>query len=222
MNFQLTQLRTAHLCNDALGDIGDVERERIKKLAAAKMRELFDILQIDHRNDHNTRETPERVAKMFVDDLLKGRYTEPPRITEFENVNLYGQLIVTGPIEVRSTCAHHLMPIYGHACIGIIPASDGKIIGLSKYDRVVEYFSSRLQIQEELVQQIGEYLVATTNPRGLAVRISAVHMCKTHRGVRASQSGRMVNAFYHGDLERDSNMKNEFLEEARALERRAE
>tara|TARA_R110001592_G_scaffold109826_2_gene305776 strand:+ start:86 stop:754 length:669 start_codon:yes stop_codon:yes gene_type:complete len=218
VNVQPKDLKLAHLCNEALGEIGDAERMEMKLRAAEKMRELFDILHIDHKNDHNTRDTPERVAKMLVDDLLHGRYTAPPAITCFDNANRYEQLIVTGPIAVRSTCAHHMMPIYGHAFIGVVPSSDGEIIGLSKYDRIVEYFSSRLQIQEELVQQIGDYLVAQTNPKGLAIRISAVHMCKTHRGVRASQDGRMVNAFYHGDMKSDSTLRSEFLDECRALE----
>ena len=108
--------------------------------AAQKLEELFDVLQIDHRNDHNTRDTPRRVAKMFVEEILHGRYNAPPQITEFENVDRYDQLIVTGPIEVRSMCAHHLMPIFGQAFIGMLPSPEGKIIGLSKYDRIVELF----------------------------------------------------------------------------------
>ncbi len=187
--------------------------------AAQKVEELFDVLRIDHRNDHNTRETPQRVAKMFVEEILQGRYTAPPRITEFDNVQSYDQLIVTGPIEVRSMCAHHLMPIYGHAVIGILPAADGKIIGLSKYDRIVEYFASRLQIQEELVKQVGQYIMETTKPRGLAVRISAVHMCKTQRGVRASRRSRMVNSYYWGEMAKDAGLKSEFLHECVALDR---
>ena len=123
--------------------------------AAQKLEELFDVLHIDHRNDHNMRDTPRRVAKMFVEEILHGRYNAPPQITEFENVDRYDQLIVTGPIEVRSMCAHHLMPIFGQAFIGVLPSPDGKIIGLSKYDRIVDYFAARLQIQEELVNQIG-------------------------------------------------------------------
>ncbi|HLM38826.1 MAG TPA: GTP cyclohydrolase I, partial [Microvirga sp.] len=167
--------------------MAQADREAMIAAAAQKVEELFDVLRIDHRNDHNTRETPLRVAKMFVEEILQGRYTAPPRITEFDNAQAYDQLIVTGPLEIRSMCAHHLMPIYGHAVIGILPAADGKIIGLSKYDRIVEYFASRLQIQEELVKQIGQYIMDATKPRGLAVRVSAVHMCKTQRGVRASR-----------------------------------
>ena len=120
---------------------------------------------------------------------------------------------------MRSTCAHHLMPIYGHATIGILPAPEGRIIGLSKYDRVVAHFASRLQIQEELVKQIGDYLVAKTEPRGLAVRISAVHMCKTQRGVRASHRGRMISTAYWGLLAEDERLKAEFLHECAGLDR---
>ncbi len=187
--------------------------------AAQKVEELFDVLRIDHRNDHNTRDTPKRVAKMYVEEILQGRFTAPPRITEFENAQSYDQLIVTGPIDVRSMCAHHLMPIYGQAYIGILPAADGKIIGLSKYDRIVEYFASRFQIQEELVKQIGQYIVDMTGPRGLAVRISAVHMCKTQRGVRASRRSRMVNSYYWGEMAKDAGLKSEFMHECVTLDR---
>jgi GTP cyclohydrolase I len=187
--------------------------------AAQKLEELFDILRIDHQNDHNTRETPQRVAKMYVEELLEGRFSAPPKITEFDNAQAYDQLIVTGPLEVRSMCAHHMMPIYGEAYIGILPAADGKIIGLSKYDRIVEYFASRLQIQEELVKQIGQYIMDRTAPVGLAVRISAVHMCKTQRGVRASHRSRMVNTYYWGEMADNADLKREFLQECTALDR---
>jgi GTP cyclohydrolase IA len=150
---------------------------------------------------------------------MNGRYCEPPKITEFDNVGNYDQLIVTGPIELRSTCAHHLMPIYGNVYIGILPGSAGKIIGLSKYDRIVNYFASRLQIQEELVKQIGDFAVEQTHPRGLAIRISAVHMCKTHRGVRATKASRMVNSEYYGDLLTDKTARAEFVQECMVLER---
>jgi GTP cyclohydrolase I len=220
MNFHARDLKRSRLCNEAL-DEAMTEAERASMIASAtrKVEELFDILRIDHQNDHNTRETPRRVAKMFVEEILQGRYTAPPSITEFDNVQAYDQLIVTGPIELRSMCAHHLMPIYGHAYIGILPAADGKIIGLSKYDRVVEYFASRLQIQEELVKQIGQYLMEMTSPRGLAVRISAVHMCKTQRGVRSSRRSRMVNTYYWGDMAGSAEIKNEFLQECLLLDR---
>jgi GTP cyclohydrolase IA len=220
MNFYARDLKLARLCNEALAEpMAEAERELMIAAAAQKVEELFDVLRIDHRNDHNTRETPQRVAKMFVEEILQGRYTAPPRITEFDNAQAYDQLIVTGPLEIRSMCAHHLMPIYGHAVIGILPAADGKIIGLSKYDRIVEYFASRLQIQEELVKQIGQYIMDATRPRGLAVRVSAVHMCKTQRGVRASRRSRMINTYYWGEMAKDAGLKSEFMHECVALDR---
>lgn len=219
MNFHPRNLDLPKLCNEALDQpMAEAEREAMIAAAARKVEELFDILRIDHRNDHNTRETPQRVAKMYVEELLDGRYTAPPRITEFDNAQAYDQLIVTGPIELRSMCAHHLMPIYGVAYIGILPAADGKIIGLSKYDRIVNYFASRLQIQEELVKQIGQHIMDMTSPRGLAVRLSAVHMCKTQRGVRASHRSRMVNTYYWGEMASDIALKSEFLQECTALD----
>jgi GTP cyclohydrolase IA len=220
MNFHSRDLNLARLCNEALDQpLTEAEREAMMMAAAQKVEELFDILCIDHRNDHNTRETPQRVAKMYVEEILGGRYSAPPKITEFDNAQAYDQLIVTGPIELRSMCAHHLMPIYGAAYVGILPAADGKIIGLSKYDRIVEYFAARLQIQEELVKQIGQYIMEMTAPRGLAVRISAVHMCKTQRGVRASHRSRMVNTYYWGEMAQDAELKREFLQECIALDR---
>ena len=220
MNFYPRDLNLARLCNEALEQpLTAGERDIMIAAAARKVEELFDILRIDHRNDHNTRETPQRVAKMYVEEILEGRYTAPPKITEFDNAQAYDQLIVTGPIELRSMCAHHMMPIYGAAYIGILPSADGKIIGLSKYDRIVEYFAARLQIQEELVKQIGQYIMDMTSPRGLAVRISAVHMCKTQRGVRASHRSRMVNTYYWGEMASDAALKSEFVQECTALDR---
>lgn len=195
------------------------EQEAMISAAAVKVDELLDILQIDHRRDHNTRHTADRVAKMLVCELLRGRFTAPPKITEFDNAQAFDQLIVTGPIAVRSTCAHHLLPIYGEAYIGILPAPDGKIVGLSKYDRIVEYFSARLQIQEELVAQIANYIEEVSMPRGLAVRISAVHMCKTQRGIRATHDARMLSTVYRGDMLTRPELRREFLSECQSMQR---
>lgn len=220
MSVNVHRLRPApRLCNESLeGILPQADRSAMIDAAARKIEELLDLLYIDHKNDHNTRATPRRVAKMLVEELLRGRYEKLPPITEFENPRSFDQLMVTGPIELRSTCAHHLMPIYGSAFIGVLPAANGRIIGLSKYDRIVDHFSARLQIQEELVMQIGRHIVDITRPRGLAVRLSAVHMCKTHRGVRASHKGRMVSTAYFGELASDPSLKAQFLQECLALE----
>jgi GTP cyclohydrolase IA len=204
--------------SDAVGALSEAERSDMVTAAARKIEELFDVLRVDYANDQHTRTTPQRVARMFVEELLFGHYTAPPEFTEFENLSGYDELIVTGPIGVRSTCAHHLLPIFGEAYLGILPSPTGRIFGLSKYDRIVNHFAARLQVQEMLTRQIGEYILQVTKPRGLAVRISAVHMCKTQRGVRASTRSRMVSTAYFGELLNDGARKDEFLQECLMLE----
>lgn len=219
MSVTVHRLRPPGKANQSVdGALTLAERMVMMNSAEAKLAELFDVLQIDHRNDHHTRDTPRRVARMFVEEIMQGRYCDPPELTDFANVEAFDQLIVTGPIEIRSTCAHHLMPIYGDAYIGVLPAAGGRIIGLSKYDRVAHHFAARLQIQEELVKQIGQFIMERTAPRGVAVRISAVHMCKTHRGVRASHRSRMVTSAYFGTIAEDEGRKQEFLQECLGLQ----
>lgn len=185
--------------------------------AAQKVDELLRILRVDVENDHNTRETPERVARMLVNEIMSGRFTRPPALTEFDNVTAASELIVTGPLAVRSMCAHHFMPIRGKAYVGILPGGSRGVVGLSKYDRVVEYFAARLQIQEELTHQIGQYLMEETEPAGVAVRISAVHMCKTHRGVRGDDDSRMITTAFFGSFDGRSDAKAQFLQECALL-----
>jgi GTP cyclohydrolase I len=214
------RLRLSRRANETVADeMSEAERASMIAAAAGKLAEMFDIMHIDHRNDHNTRDTPQRVARMYVNEIMRGRFSRLPVLTEFDNVEAFDQLIVVGPIDVRSTCAHHLMPIYGEAYIGVLPGTTGKIIGLSKYDRIVDHFCGRLQIQEELVKQVGQFIMVKTEPRGVAVRISAVHMCRTHRGVRATHRGRMVTSAYFGALADDPRLKDEFLRECAGLER---
>lgn len=204
--------------NEALdAPLSAEEREAMICTAEGKLEELLDILRIDHRNDPNTNGTPGRVAKMLVNELLRGRNVAPPALTDFDNRMVYQGMIVTGPIEVRSTCAHHLMPIRGEAFIGVLPSANGRVLGLSKYDRVVDHFATRLQTQEELVQQVADFLWENTSPRGLAVRISASHMCRLQRGVRAG-SGRMVTNVYLGAFTEEPGLKDEFLRECSSLE----
>jgi GTP cyclohydrolase I len=223
MSASVRKLRRGSRGNECLLEPLDAsERAGMVAAATTKLEELFDTLAIDYRNDHNTRDTPARVARMLVEELLAGRYTPPPLITDFDNVHGYGDLIVAGPIDVRSTCAHHLMPIYGQAFVGIVPSEDGRLLGLSKYDRIVAHFAARLQIQEELVVQIARHIEEVAQPAGVAVRISAVHMCKTQRGVRASHNSRMVSMASYGALLTDNDLKQRFLQECIALERLAE
>ena len=214
MSENILQLRRSTVANDSLLEaLTASERSLMIEAAAGKMEELFNILRVDHRNDHNTRDTPRRVAKMLVEETMAGRFNAPPKITTFDNAKGFEGMIVTGPIEVRSTCAHHMMPIHGDAYIGILPCAGGRIVGLSKYDRVVDHFARRLQIQEELTEQIGHYLMDLTEPRGLAVRITATHMCKTHRGVKASHQSRMITFCHLGEFARDPLLRQDFSRE---------
>jgi GTP cyclohydrolase I len=188
------------------------------RAAAVKLEELFDTLQIDH-GPTTTRRTRRAVAKMYVEELLAGRYSAPPP-SRNSTTSEFRPSHRDGPIDLRSTCAHHLMPIHGEVFVGVLPAANGRIIGLSKYNRIVEHFASRLQIQKELVKQIGEYLFQKTAPRGLAVRASAVHMCRTQQGGRASRRSRMVTTCYFGSLLENQALKQEFRRgECAALER---
>ena len=208
-------------CNETFAVLDDAARAAMVDEVSAHIERMFGALGVDVAACHNTRDSARRHARMLVCETLAGRYTAPPRLTDFDNALRYEDMIVTGPIEVRSTCAHHLMPIYGEAYVAVLPSADGRIIGLSKYDRVVEHFASRYQIQEELTRQIADYLVEHTTPAGVAVRISAVHMCKTHRGVRASRRSRMVTTVALGAMA-DRDRRAEFVAECAIRERGAE
>lgn len=218
MDAEVNFIAPPRLGNDSAKVDELVDLAQITTAAARKIAELLDVLGADHHNDHNTRGTPLRVAKMLVEELLIGRYTEMPNATEFDNAGEYDHLIVIGPIDIRSTCAHHMMPIFGSAFIGVMPSAGGKIIGLSKYDRIVHHFCARLQIQEELVVQIANYIQENLNAGSVAVRISAVHMCRVHRGVRAKLNSRMVCSFYTGIFRENQSLKDEFTRECHLLE----
>jgi GTP cyclohydrolase I len=148
---------------------------------------VLQSLVIDTVNDHNTRETGARVARMYLNELFAGRYAGSPDLTAFPNVNSYDELYLVGPITIRSTCAHHLQNIRGNCWIGIYPGKN--VLGLSKFYRLAEWIAARPQIQEEMTIQIADLLEAETSPDGIAVVVKAEHMCVTHRGVREHASG---------------------------------
>jgi GTP cyclohydrolase I len=158
-------------------------------------------------NDPNMQDTPRRVAKAFVDDLYQGCYTAPPKITAFDNVNNYDGMVFQGNITVNSTCSHHALPFVGYAHVAYIPSESGKVIGLSKLNRIVEYFARRPQVQENLTMQIASYLndICVSN-KGVAVVIEARHMCACVRGVRhdsTMMTSKMSKAFLNSDATRN-------------------
>ena len=149
-----------------------------------KMQGVLDSLVIDTGSDHNTRETARRVAKMYLTEVFRGRYAAPPSVTAFPNAEHLNELMIIGPITVRSACSHHFCPIMGRLWIGVMPNKASKLIGLSKYSRLADWVLSRPQIQEEAITQLADLLMAKVNPDGLAVVMEADHFCMHWRGVK--------------------------------------
>ena len=142
-------------------------------------------LGFDWENDPNSSDTPRRVAKAFVNDLAEGVYSEGPKITAFDNVDKYDGMVFQGNIKLHSLCSHHHLPFIGNAHVAYLPSIDGKVIGLSKLNRIVEFYARRPQVQENLTMQIHEHIhKECTQNIGVAVMIEANHMCACVRGVK--------------------------------------
>jgi len=187
------------------GELDDLQKE-----VAAKMLGVLQSLVIDVEHDHNTRETARRVAKMYVSEVFRGRYSGAPHITEFPNASHLNELMIVGPITVRSACSHHLCPIMGRLWIGVMPNEDSDLIGLSKYSRVADWIMSRPQIQEEAIIQLSDLLVTMVKPDGLAVVMEADHFCMQWRGVKDNAS-KMINSVMKGVFLKDGALRREFL-----------
>lgn len=187
---------------------GDVEG--ILAEVKEKMKEVLDSLVIDTEGDHNTQDTAGRIAKMFVKEVFSGRYSTMPSLTEFPNVSHLNELMVIGPITVRSACSHHFCPIMGKVWIGVLPNKNSNLIGLSKYARITEWIMGRPQIQEEAVIQLADALESKMKPLGLAVVMDADHLCMQWRGVKDPES-KMLNSVMRGTFLRDPDLRKEFL-----------
>jgi len=191
------------------------ELELLQQEVQDKMQAVLSSLVIDTDGDHNTNETAKRVAKMYLREVFAGRYTEAPQVTEFPNIEKLNELMIVGPIQVRSACSHHLCPIMGKVWIGIMPNEHSNLIGLSKYARLVAWLMERPQIQEEAVKHVADLLMKKMNPDGLAVVMDADHFCMQWRGVRDMES-RMINSVMRGSFLNDSDLRKEFLSLIRA------
>jgi GTP cyclohydrolase I len=174
------------------------------------MQAVLRSLVIDTDSDHNTHETDKRVAKMFVREVFAGRYVAAPSVTEFPNVSRLNELMIVGPIKVRSACSHHLCPIMGKVWIGLLPNEHSNLIGLSKYARLTEWIMGRPQIQEEAVTMLANELQERVQPDGLALVMEADHFCMHWRGVKDSES-KMTNSVMRGAFMKDANLRREFL-----------
>ena len=194
-------------CNDNISkhiQKGDLEKLQIE--VQDKMESLLESLVIDTKNDHNTKETAKRVAKMWIQEVFAGRYVPFPKITSFPNMG-YKSMYTSGPISVRSTCAHHFQNIVGNCWVGIIP--NGEVIGLSKFNRIVHHIAERPQIQEEMTSQIADALLEYAQTKHIAVVVKAEHHCMTHRGVREHESD-MTTAIMLGAFKDDRATRDEF------------
>ena len=188
---------------DAFALDDDTKMELIEK----HFRHIMEIMGLDLTDD-SLSGTPKRVAKMYVKEVFSGLDPKnKPAITLFENRYKYDQMLVEKDIAVFSNCEHHFVPIYGKAHVAYI--SSGKVIGLSKLNRIVEYYSKRPQVQERLTVQIANELKKALSTEDVAVVIDASHMCVQSRGVRDSGSS-TVTAFYGGRFEEEKT-KKEFL-----------
>ena len=197
--------------NDNIADfIEPGELDRLLDEVQSKMQGVLTSLVIDTDNDHNTGQTARRVAKMYLTEVFKGRYIKGPTVTEFPNAEHLNELMIVGPITVRSACSHHLCPVIGVIWIGVLPNEHTNVIGLSKYARLAEWVMGRPQIQEEAVVQLADLIQQKTQPDGLAIVMEASHFCMGWRGVKDVDS-KMINSVMRGSFLKDANLRREFL-----------
>ena len=197
--------------NDNIADfIEDGEIDALRDEVEARMRTVLDALVIDTAGDHNTHDTARRVAKMFLTEVFRGRYVAMPLVTEFPNIERLNELMIVGPIKVRSACSHHLCPIMGRVWIGIMPNEHSNLIGLSKYARICDWIMSRPQIQEEAVMMLANELQDRVKPDGLAIVMEADHFCMHWRGVKDDES-MMTNSVMRGAFLKNAALRREFL-----------
>jgi GTP cyclohydrolase I len=197
--------------NDNIADfIEPGEMEQLLDEVEEKMKGVLSSLVIDTEHDHNTDQTARRVAKMYLKEVFNGRYVSGPDITEFPNAEHLNELMIVGPITVRSACSHHFCPIIGQVWIGVLPNEHTNVVGLSKYARLAEWVMNRPQIQEEAVVQLADLIQQQTQPDGLAVVMEASHFCMSWRGVKDMDS-KMINSVMRGSFLKDPNLRREFL-----------
>lgn len=208
---RLLAARKRFNANDNIAEfIEPGELEGLLDEVEEKMKGVLSSLVIDVDRDHNTDTTARRVAKMYLNEVFQGRYVAGPSITEFPNAEHLNELMIVGPITVRSACSHHFCPVIGKIWIGVLPNEHTNVIGLSKYARLAEWVMGRPQIQEEAVVQLADLIQQKTQPDGLAIVMEATHFCMGWRGVKDLDS-KMINSVMRGSFLKDSNLRREFL-----------
>ena len=192
------------LRDDAFAISNDQKIELIQE----KVAEILHTLGMDLTDD-SLKGTPKRVAKMFVNEIFSGLHPEKkPKASTFENKYKYGEMLVEKNITLYSTCEHHLLPIVGKAHVAYV--SNGTVVGLSKMNRIVQYYAQRPQVQERLTMQIVEELQKVLNTKDVACVIDAKHLCVNARGISDITSSTVTAEF--GGIFQDQNKKQEFLD----------
>jgi GTP cyclohydrolase I len=199
-----------HANDNIAAFLAEGELDELRGEVAERLQEVLRALVIDTAHDHNTADTARRVAKMFVDEVFRGRYQRAPAVTSFPNATKLDELMVVGPVAVRSACSHHLCPITGRVWIGVLPHADSALIGLSKYARLCDWVMSRPQIQEEAVAMLADELERRVQPDGLAILMEATHFCMHWRGVK-DDGALMRSTAMRGAFARDAGLRREFL-----------
>ncbi len=209
---RLTDADQAFRANDNIAAfIKDGELDELRLEVESRMKEVLNALVIDTDNDHNTIGTARRVAKMFIDEVFAGRYYSAPPITSFPNVSQLNELMIVGPLTVRSACSHHLCPITGRIWVGLLPSAGAELIGLSKFARLCDWIMNRPQIQEEAVIMLADELQRRIRPDGLALVMEADHFCMHWRGIKDQQPV-MTTSILRGSFLENDALRREFLD----------
>ncbi len=189
-------------------DAFDISNPNKILLIEEKIQELLQILGLDLTDD-SLKGTPKRVAKMFVNEIFSGLHPDnKPKASTFENKYKYGEMLVEKNITLYSTCEHHLLPIVGKAHVAYI--SNGTVVGLSKMNRIVDYFAKRPQVQERLTLQVVEELQKILNTNNVACVIDAKHLCVNSRGISDISCSTVTSEF--GGRFSEKDVKREFLD----------
>ncbi len=183
------------------------DEDKIERITKS-VRDILDTLGMDLTDD-SLKGTPKRVAKAYVNELFSGlNPLNKPSSSTFENKYQYGEMLVEKNITLYSTCEHHLLPIVGKAHVAYV--SSGRVVGLSKMNRIVEYYANRPQVQERLTMQVVQELQQILNTQDVACIIDAKHLCVNSRGIKDIASS-TVTAEYQGVFKTDENLRKEFL-----------
>ena len=211
IRYRLVSADCRHHANDNIAAFVEPgELDELLDEVTERMQGVLESLVIDTTNDHNTNGSARRVARMYLNEVFRGRYQPAPPVTEFPNVTALDELMIVGPITVRSACSHHFCPVIGKVWIGVMPNEHTNVIGLSKYARLAEWVMGRPQIQEEAVIQLADLIMEKTQPDGLAIVMEASHYCMAWRGVKDMDS-RMINSVMRGVFLKDAALRREFL-----------